>query len=475
MRAPPAIAVILALGAPALPAGAAERFRFRDLGEVTVQAPDGAPEHMVILVSPAGQADAPARQLTQALVARQALVAVVSSTRAVERLARSRTRCAYPAGDVEALSNYVQMTHTVAEHLSPLLVGLQGGAAFLFAVVAQAPPHLYGRLVTVAFTSELTAHRPFCRGGGLTAHLLGGTRLVLSPSHAIEIPWRAVQGTADAALPPEGLRPFVAAAQDARVIAIPGLGHGLEGSPWVATAADETLAAPEKAAAPVPEAVSDLPVVEVPATGPARHELALVISGDGGWADIDRQLAHELSSQGLATVGLSSLRYFWHGRDAEGTARDVARILRYYGEAWHADGSVLIGYSRGADVLPATFNRLPPDLQERTRLIALLGPSRTVTWEFHLSDWIGGAAGPAQPTAPEIDRITHTPVACFYGADEEDTACPTAKRPNVTRIEMRGGHHFDGDYAALARRILAELDRAAPAASAESGAPARQR
>jgi len=470
------LGALLIGGAAAPGPSTPERFRFRDLGEVTVHAPAGAPTHMVILMSPGGDADPQARDLAAALVERQALVAVASSAQAVQRLARARTRCAYPSADIETLSNYVQMKHAVPEHLSPVLVGLRDGAVFLYAVVAQAPPQLYGRLVTVAFTKELAARRPFCRGGGLTAHLLNGARLVVSPSRALEIPWRAVQGSADVVVSPDALRPFVEAAHDAKLVTVPATGHALEGTSWVASAVDQALAPSEQPAAPVPEAVSDLPVIEVPAPAPARHELALVISGDGGWADIDRQLAQDLSSHGLATIGLNALRYFWHGRDADGTARDVARILRYYGQAWHADGFVLVGYSRGADVLPATFNRLPPDLQQRTRLIALLGPSRTVTWEFHLSDWIGGGDGASQPTAPELDRITRARVACFYGVDEEDTACPTARGANVTRVVMQGGHHFDGDYAGIARRILAELDReGSPDGAAGRGAPTQAR
>ena len=47
---------------------------------------------------------------------------------------------------------------------------------------------------------------------------------------------------------------------------------------------------------------------------------------------------------------------------------------------------------------------------------------------------------------------------CFYGADDKDeTACVLLSYAEV--IETEGGHHFDGDYAALTRRIVDGLVR----------------
>jgi type IV secretory pathway VirJ component len=49
-------------------------------------------------------------------------------------------------------------------------------------------------------------------------------------------------------------------------------------------------------------------------------------------------------------------------------------------------------------------------------------------------------------------------VQCFYGAKEDDSACPLL---TAEVIRVSGGRHFDNDYGALARRILEGFRRRA--------------
>jgi type IV secretory pathway VirJ component len=56
---------------------------------------------------------------------------------------------------------------------------------------------------------------------------------------------------------------------------------------------------------------------------------------------------------------------------------------------------------------------------------------------------------------PEVNRITGMPVLCIYGADEDDSLCPKLDPKRVSIVKVKGGHHFDGDYAGLAKLILA--------------------
>jgi len=54
--------------------------------------------------------------------------------------------------------------------------------------------------------------------------------------------------------------------------------------------------------------------------------------------------------------------------------------------------------------------------------------------------------------------IDPTMVQCFYGAKEDDSACPLL---TAEVIRVSGGRHFDNDYGALARRILEGFRRRA--------------
>jgi type IV secretory pathway VirJ component len=182
------------------------------------------------------------------------------------------------------------------------------------------------------------------------------------------------------------------------------------------------------------------------------------MSGDGGWAGLDQDVAAALSAKGIPVVGLDSLRYYWTARSPDKLAADTDRMIRYYLEHFGKPRVLLIGYSQGADVLPFAINRLPAATRAHVALAAVMGMSDHALFEFHLSSWISDDnSGPA--TLPEINRITGIPVLCIYGADETDSLCPKLDAKKFNIAKLKGGHHFDGDYAGLAREILAAAHR----------------
>jgi type IV secretory pathway VirJ component len=202
-----------------------------------------------------------------------------------------------------------------------------------------------------------------------------------------------------------------------------------------------------------------IPIVELPATGPGEA-LAVIYSGDGGWRDIDKQIGEILAREGGPVVGIDCLRYFWRARQPGGLARDLRRILAHYRVAWGRRRVLLVGYSFGADVLPFIVNRLPTNAQRDVVQISLLGLGSRASFEFHVSDWLRKAPRPGDlPVLPEAAKLDQPRVQCFYGADEDDTLCPELARRGAEVIRTTGGHHFDGDYAALARHIRDGLAR----------------
>jgi len=116
---------------------------------------------------------------------------------------------------------------------------------------------------------------------------------------------------------------------------------------------------------------------------------------------------------------------------------------------------LLIGYSRGAEVVPFMADRLPPDLRSRVVLLALLAPSPSVEFEFHVGNWFGGGGGKNElPVRPEIEKLAGTPILCFFGADERDSLCPDLPASLATAVRLEGAHHFGGHYPAIADTIL---------------------
>ncbi len=62
--------------------------------------------------------------------------------------------------------------------------------------------------------------------------------------------------------------------------------------------------------------------------------MAVVISGDGGWRDLEKTIAEDLQKDGVAVLGWDSVRYFWHQKTPEQTAADLAEALDTYGTEW---------------------------------------------------------------------------------------------------------------------------------------------
>lgn len=217
------------------------------------------------------------------------------------------------------------------------------------------------------------------------------------------------------------------------------------------------------AAPPTSAAVHDTPVVELRGADASNDVLAIILSGDGGWADLDRDFGKAFQKQGLSTLGFDCFKYFWQVRQPDEVSRDINAVLHHYLSAWHKHKLLLVGYSFGASWLPFLINRLPPDLQARVTLVALLAPAKYANVEIKVNDWFTEVHRPgALDVVSEAARI-RLPILCVYGADEAAEAlCPALKGPNVRMLRMPGGHHFNQDYATVEAAILKYLKTTPP-------------
>ncbi|MCY1411270.1 Bacterial virulence protein (VirJ) [compost metagenome] len=199
-----------------------------------------------------------------------------------------------------------------------------------------------------------------------------------------------------------------------------------------------------------------IPVVEVPA-GQTTDTVTLFLSGDGGWRDLDRDVAGEMAKLGYPVVGIDTLRYYWQHKTPEQSAADLSELMQHYRQKWGTKRFVLTGYSFGADVLPAIYNRLPVEDQQRIDAVMLLAFARSGSFEIEVEGWLG-KEGQEAPTGPEMARLPASKVVCVYGAEETDESGCTEKTAVGERLKLPGGHHFDENYPALAKRLIGEIE-----------------
>ena len=202
-------------------------------------------------------------------------------------------------------------------------------------------------------------------------------------------------------------------------------------------------------------AAAGLPLVEVPATRGNSDTMVVFVSGDGGWAKIDKSISAVFAGEGMPVVGLNALQYFWTKRTPESAARDLESIITTYAARWQKTRVLLVGYSRGADVLPAMVARLSPSSRMKLRMLALLAPSPRVEFEFHVADWMHDSSS-GLPVRPELEKLTEKTL-CVWGEDDPDSLCKGLVLPNVEVVMLHGAHHFEGDYEQLARIIVGAL------------------
>ena len=433
---------------------------FGRFGPVTLYRDRQLPSHVILFVSGDEGWNQTAVTSARALASSDALVVGIDLPNYLKTLSAAEETCSYPGGDFDALSKFVQQKYGFPAYVPPVLVGVAAGATFAYATVAQAPPDMFQGAITLGFCPELTVKKPLCEWNSLKWQSQPqGNRFQLLPGTALSAPWIALHGDQDQVCSAPTVEAFAAQVNHGTYMLTPQVGHDFSApNIWLPQfkQAFARLVATADHTSP-PDALADLPLVEIPATGPSTDTLAVIISGDGGWASIDREVGNALASHGVPVVGLNSLKYFWTRRTPDGAAADLERIVRHYLTAWKKDKILLIGYSLGADVLPFMANRLPQELLTHTPVIALLGPAHAVDFEFHLTDWFSSSpSATARPVLPEVQKLSATKMLCVYGEEEADTLCKDLDPQRATVIRLKGGHHFDMSSDVLAETILRE-------------------
>ena len=425
--------------------------RFENLA---IYRPGGEVQRVVLFLSGEQGWNEQLSRSAQLLASQGALVAGIDSRALFANLERDGAECVYPDGDLENLSHFLQAYYRLPSYEPSVLVGYGSGATLTYAMVAQAPAETFAGGVSIDFCPELRLRKRLCEANSLHTVPVAKERSLLVPDK-LEAQWIVLQSPAKRACRPAVTQRFVDGAPGSQLVPV---SQDRKSGNWEAallTAVQRLDPPPRKRATPPPAELAGLPIVEVPAKR-AGTTLAILISGDGGWAGIDKAVSASLAEKGIAVVGIDSLRYFWKERTPQSTAADVDRIVNHYLDAWDRNDVLLIGYSQGADILPFVVNRLPAATRARVRLAALLGLGERAVFEFRLANWLT-QSDDGLPIAPELQRMANVRALCVYSDEGDESSCPDAASSTLRAVNLPGGHHFGGDYDRVAALILEQL------------------
>ena len=416
-----------------------------NLGRVHEFNPASAMRGLVVLFSDARGWTSVSDDAAIALTRDGALVVGVDLPDYLARLdAHSGEACHDVVGDIDSISRQVQRERGNTLYLTPIVAGIGEGGALAPAILARAPAATIAGAVSYDPTVAVHTRIPLCSTPGAKTDLDGGF---------VYGPWPSLPGFWVVAFPVGSNGP-----ERQHIAVLKAAGTPVDIASHAGSGAAETLAAlmgPHltPVATSPPTGIAKLPLIELPAeqSGPL---LAIVLSGDGGWRDIDKTVSEKLQSAGVSVVGWDCLRYFWSRKSPEQVARDLGAVVDTFLSRWGGSKVVLVGYSFGADVLPFAYDRLSPETKSHIVQLSLLGFSTAADFEIRVAGLVGaGPSKEALPTEPTLAPIDPTMIQCFYGADEDDTACRSLQG-KAEVIRTAGGHHFDGNYGALAQRIL---------------------
>jgi type IV secretory pathway VirJ component len=412
------------------------------LGPVHLIHSSGVTRGVVIFFGDTGAWTAADEAAGRRLAAAGSVVAGVDLPRYLQALTSDESSCLYLVGDAEKLSRDIERRLGFVRYLSPILAGTGEGGRLALAMLQQTPPSTLAAAVAVDPADRIVTSSPICR----------------QPPRDVGVPST-----------PEEQPGFVAFSGYARadgeaasvLAAVTATGSRPMVEPLVAASTPQDslvallllYALPAGRAENAMPSMSDLPLIELPASPGAP--LAVVLSGDGGWRDIDKEIAEALRRNGYSVLGWDSLRYFWQGKSPDVLGRDLSLAMSTYEARWRSKGILLIGFSFGADVLPFAFNRLSANLRKQVGQISLLSYGGRADFEIRVTGWLGVPPSKvALDAAPEMARINPRLVQCLYGSEEADSACPTLASAGAEVIALRGGHHLGGQYGDIVRQII---------------------
>lgn len=424
--------------------------------DMQVYRPTGEVKDVVYLLADHGSQEIALTRLGERLARESTLVVRIDSAKMLADLQDPKASCVDFGSDFEGQSHYLQARYRLPTYHPPYFVGIGNGAAIVYAMLAQAPTSTFAGVLSLDFCPEVKIRTPLCRGDDLrtaTHPATGSTELLpLTRSHTR---WVLQPDESGLQCDARAARSFVARLPASDLITVRSARRAATDPAGPATfeALGQLMSHPVTAAQPATTSLADLPLIEVLPQGAGTDTFAVLLSGDGGWTGLDKDVAAALAARGVAVVGWDSLRYFWKARTPDELASDAGRLIAHYSQQWQKPHVMLLGYSQGANVLPFLVNRLASDQRDKVALVAMTGLGLEADFEFHFANWVGASAK-ALAIIPETARLGSPKAICIYGREDPESSCTRLDPKRVQAIALPGGHHFNGDYGKVAETIL---------------------
>ncbi len=408
------------------------------MGQVHLFTPDSDARAVVFLFSDAAGWNEQAQENAKAISKEGGVVVGVDLAEYLKNLRESDDGCHYLISEIEEYSKEIQRHLNFVRYRTPWLAGIGEGGTLSYAALSQSPNVTIAGALALNPVDVLSTKVALCPGATPT-EVKNGQGFTYAQAESLPGVWQfSRESTAS--------NPIVWAPDNENH-------HFKKWKLWLygpplALIIKEYLSSVNDD----PAGLNDLPLTALPSQADG-DTLAIILSGDGGWRDIDRSIGEQLSRSGIAVVGLDTLRYFWQEKKPEQVAKDLTRMIDGYSALWHRQRVLLIGYSFGADVLPSVYNLLSQEEKNKIEQLSLLALSDTADFQFHVEGWLGMESDSTFKTLPEIAKINPKLVQCIYG-DGDDEVCSDHTFDKAHRVKLDGGHHFDGDYVTLTNAIV---------------------